>query len=232
MESFAGALFRFGQRLAAVVKASADPLYAIPAIGRMGGGSDRHHFGDVRVFVPSVVLRIVVRPGAAALAVAEPGFPRVEPAVARREKRIHFRSQRFPGAEYQRFALPAEPQFFVQSFRIDVVVHLFQRLFAVGQQRVEYARDLRRPVSFAAHFPVNFHQLGHDRQIDHFVGHVDDDNVHAGVGKHLRVFADDPLVVGDVIAQVGFAPVVESPDRSVLRGVRTLVQQFLDVVRT
>ena len=60
-------------------------------------------------------------------------------------------------------------------------------------------------------------------------GHVLKD-IDTRIGQHLGVFADDPFVVGDIVTQIGFTPVVESVFRAESGIDHVGVQQFLDIV--
>ena len=145
------------------------------------------------------------------------------------EKAGHVRRDSFRRTEDQRLAFPAEPQLFVQIFTVEAVEQVFQRFLGVG---VEDKRDLRGFVSLLTHFGVDVADLFDHRQVDRLVGYVEHDHVHACVGQHLSMLADDPFVVGDVITQVGFAPMMHRVFRAILRIMRVRIDDFLVVVRT
>ena len=216
-----------GSRLYAVVIAPAHLFHRAVVGDGVGGRRDGHHFGLVGTLVPSVFLGIDVGPRAAVLAVAEPVPSRAEPRVAHGEEVGHFGRDAFGRAEDQRFVFPAEPQILVEPFAVEILEEVFQRALGVG---VEDERELRRAVALGPHRLVYPADLQHDRQVDGLIGHVEHDHVHAGVREHLGVLADDPFVVGRVVAQIGLAPVVHGVYRSVVRVRRIGVDEFLVVV--
>ena len=166
MQPLSRSLFGFREGLFPFMETPSDPTDAVFAVGRVGCRSDRNHFGLLRIFVPTISLWVVVGPRTTLVAVAEPRFTRVEPAMPSRKEGIHFGRQGLSRAENQRFALPAEPQLFIQPFGVDVVVHLFQRFLAIWQQGMKQTGDLRRIVSFFPYFAVGIQNFFDDGQID------------------------------------------------------------------
>ena len=67
----------------------------------------------------------------------------------------------------------------------------------------------------AAHLGVHAAQRQAGVVIGDTVGHIEDHDIHAGVGQHLRVLADDKLIVTAVIAEQRFTPEMKRRHRSV-----------------
>ena len=110
----------------------------------------------------------------------------------------------------ERFSLPVEPEFLVDTRLVHVAVEL-QDADGLVRSRPErqHVRELRRALALRAHVAPRAHERAegvHPRE--RAVRRVEHDHVHSSRAQQLRVPAQHPGVGGGVVAERGFAPVV------------------------
>ena len=68
--------------------------------------------------------------------------------------------------------------------------------------------DLRHVIPLGAHLAPYAQQRFQIVLVNNAVGGIHVDEIHARLGKHVAVLADDPLVIRIVVAEIGLCPVV------------------------
>lgn len=198
-----GALFGRGIRglVAALAFGRIARVAAADVPDRVAGHHDGYlllHVALRRKFAPCPAVLTVAVPVAAVVVLG------VEPRVAEREAAGNSVPV-IPGrCEEQRFAVEFVPQAVV----VAVAVERQQFFDHRGGVRVEDERDFRPGIAFALHLDVDVAERFDHRKIGVAVRYVDEDHVDACLREHLGMAADYPGVVGNVIVQIGFAPMV------------------------
>jgi len=137
--------------------------------------------------------------------------------------------------ENQRLALPLEPEFRVDAGPVQVAVQFAHHIGRVAKGAQE--RDLRRAGTGGAHLSEGLAQREIVVLVRRLVGHVENNDIGACVGQHARVLLEHVCVVGQIVAEQRFAPVVKRmhgpPGRVIrlLHGVRILLENSGDVMR-
>ena len=136
--------------------------------------------------------------------------------------------------ENERFAFPTEPELRVEARLIQVAVEFIDHFGRIPERAEE--SDLRWAAALLPGFGEDAQQGLVVGFVGELVGDVEEEGIDAGVGEHLGMLAQHGRVVGQIIAEDRFSPMVRgmewAPERAVffLHGFGVLGEDFRDVV--
>ena len=134
--------------------------------------------------------------------------------------------------ENQRFPIPVEPKVAVQALAVDLVIEMHQRHLGM-RSRTERKKeaDLRHIDPVFLSLVPDFHQgIGALVPGQAAIGAVEKDSIDFGIGEHLRMLAQNPLVCCAVIAEERLVPIAVAVIASSPPGLMVIVMDGFGIL--